>query len=76
MCFKTTVTNYGFIIIITKNIFYGYYDKKYFKNNIKITTPLKETWIKNNYKTTVTKCGFMIILIKNIFKIILKLQHH
>ena len=32
--------------------------KKYFKNNIKIITPLKWGWIKNNYKITVTNCGF------------------
>ena len=51
--------------------------KKYFKNNIKIITPLKWGWIKNNYKTTFTNYGFMVILIKkNILNIILKLQHH
>ena len=32
--------------------------KKYFKNDIKIITPLKWGWIKNNYKTTVTNRGF------------------
>ena len=46
---KTTVSNCGFMVILIK---------KYFKNNIKITTPLKQTWIKNNYKTTVTNYGF------------------
>ena len=32
--------------------------KKYFKNNIKIITPLKWGQIKNNCKTTVCNCGF------------------
>ena len=40
--FKITVINCGFMIIMTTNIFfYGYYDKEYFKNNIKITILLK-----------------------------------
>ena len=38
--------------------FYGYYDKKYFKNNIKITILLKRGCIKNNFETTVTNCDF------------------
>ena len=61
--FKTTIIDYGFMIIMTKNIFYGYYDKEYFKNNIKITILLKWVWIKNNFEITVTNCGF-----KDIFK--------
>ena len=47
---KTIVTNCGFMIILIK---------KYFKNNIKITTSFKQVWNKNNCKTTITKCGFM-----------------
>ena len=39
-------------------VFYGYYDKKYFKNNIKIIILLKRTWIKNNFETIVINCGF------------------
>ena len=46
-----------------KIFFYGYYDKEYFKNNIKITILLKRVWIKNNFETTVTNYGF-----KDIFK--------
>ena len=41
-----------------KYFFYGYYDKEYFKNNIKIIILLKWVWIKNNFETTVTNCGF------------------
>ena len=49
--FKTIVIDYGFIVIMIKNIFfYGYYNKEYFKNNIKITILLKRTCIKNNFK--------------------------
>ena len=43
---------------MTKNIFYGYYDKEYFKNNIKITILLKRAQIKNNFETTITNCNF------------------
>ena len=38
--------------------FYNYYDKEYFKNNIKIIIALKRRWIKNNFETTITNCGF------------------
>ena len=49
------------MVILTKNIyifFYGYYDKEYFKNNIKITILLKWAWIKNNFETAITNFGF------------------
>ena len=31
---------------------------KKFKNNIKITIPLKQGWTKNNFENIVTNCGF------------------
>ena len=46
---KIIVTNCGFMVVLIK---------KYFKNNIKITIPLKYVQIKNNCKTTVCNCGF------------------
>ena len=55
--FKTIVIDGDFIVIMKKKN-YTYYDKKYFKNNIKITILLKRMWIKNNFEITVTNCGF------------------
>ena len=46
--FKTTITNCDFMVIMIKK----------FKNNIKITIPLKQGWTKNNFENIVTNCGF------------------
>ena len=67
--FKTIVIDYDFIVIMIIFFFYDYYNKEYFKNNIKITILLKRTCIKNNfeiiitnlkknYKTTISYYGF------------------
>ena len=55
--FKTIVIDGDFIVIMKKKN-YTYYDKKYFKNNIKITILLKRACIKNNFETIVTNYDF------------------
>ena len=58
---------------MTKKIFfYGYYDKEFLKNNIKIIILLKMTWIKNDFETTVINYDFKENCKTTIFKNISK----
>ena len=56
-------------------VVYGYFDKKYFKNNIKIIIPLKQGWFKNIMKPQlltrkIVKPHSVIVVLKIFLKLL------